>query len=53
MVAPLVGKQPPDTEFWVFKGPSPVFLKSAGPLSADNVIWQIEVASPTWSGREK
>jgi len=53
VVAPLVGKQPPDTEFWVFKGPSPVFLKSAGPLSADNVIWQIEVASPTWSGREK
>ncbi len=53
LVAPLVGKQPPDTEFWVFKGSAPVFLKSAGPLSADNTVWQIELASPTWPGSEK
>lgn len=53
VVAPLVGKQPPDTEFWVFKGSAPAFLKSAGPLSADNIIWQIELASPTWPGSEK
>lgn len=52
-VAPLVGKQPPDAQFWVFKGPVPAFLKSAGPLSADNVVWQIELATPTWSGDGK
>jgi hypothetical protein len=48
--ASLVGKQPPDTEFWVFKGAAPVFLKSSGPLSADNIVWQIELAIPTWPG---
>jgi hypothetical protein len=53
VVAPLVGKQPPDTEFWVFKGSAPVVLKSSGPLSADNTVWKIELASPTWSGSEK
>ena len=52
-VAPLVGKQPPDAQFWVFKGPVPCFLKSAGPLSADNIVWQIELATPTWSGDGK
>jgi hypothetical protein len=52
-IAPLVGKQPPDTEFWVFKGSAPVFLKSSGPLSADNLVWQIELAIPTWPGSEK
>lgn len=52
-VASLAGKQPPNTEFWVFKGSAPVFLKSAGPLSADNIIWQIELAVPAWAGDSK
>jgi hypothetical protein len=49
-VASLAGKEPPDSEFWVLKGSAPAFLKSSGPLSADNTVWQIELATPTWPG---
>jgi hypothetical protein len=47
-VAPVVGKQPPDTHIWVLKGAQPIYLKSVGPISADNTVWQIELASPVW-----
>jgi hypothetical protein len=47
-VAPLVGKQPPDTRIWVLKADVPIFLKSIGPLAAGAPVWQIELASPKW-----
>jgi hypothetical protein len=50
VVAPVVGEKPPDIHFWIFKGESPVVLKSVGPLSADTPVWQIEMASPVWAG---
>jgi hypothetical protein len=31
-VAPIVGKQPPDTHIWVFGGKAPTFLRSEGTL---------------------
>lgn len=48
VVAPLVGKQPPDTHMWVSVGKAPGFLKSAGPLFEGGPVWQIELASPVW-----
>jgi hypothetical protein len=48
LVAPLVGKQPPDTNMWVFEGETPVFLRSEGPLYEGGPIWQIEQTSPVW-----
>jgi hypothetical protein len=51
VVAPLVGKQPPDTHFWVLRGAAPTFLKSLGPLGADTPVWQIELASPRWADK--
>jgi hypothetical protein len=51
-VAPVVGQQPPDSHFWILNGEAPIFLKSAGPLSAGTPVWQIELVSPTW-GREQ
>jgi hypothetical protein len=47
-IAPIVGKQPPDTHIWVLGGKAPVFLKSEGPLFEDGPIWRIELASPVW-----
>lgn len=52
-VAPAVGKQPPDSHFWIFKGEAPLFLKSVGPISAGTPVWQIELASPTWGRGQK
>jgi hypothetical protein len=48
LIAPLVGKQPPDTHVWVLEGAAPAFVKSEGPLHLGGPIWRIELASPTW-----
>jgi hypothetical protein len=48
VVAPIIGKQPPDTRIWMLGGKSPAFLKSEGPLCDDCPIWRIELASPVW-----
>ena len=48
LVAPLVGKQPPDIEAWIMDGEAPAFVKSSGPLYPGGPIWQIELASPVW-----
>jgi len=48
VVAPLVGKQPPDTYVWILGGSSPAFVKSQGPLSEGGPIWLTELVSPVW-----
>ena len=48
LVAPVIGKQPPDIHAWILKGEAPAFVKSRGPLFANGPIWQIELESPAW-----
>jgi hypothetical protein len=48
VVAPLVGKQPPDTHVWILGGEAPAFVKSEGPLYFGGPIWRIELVSPVW-----
>jgi hypothetical protein len=48
VVAPIVGKQPPDTQIWMVRGSVPGFLKSVGPMFQDGPVWKIELASPVW-----
>lgn len=48
LVAPLVGKQPPDTHVWILGGEAPVFVKMEGTLYPEGPIWVIELASPVW-----
>ena len=48
VIAPLIGKQPPDTHVWMIDGKAPGFLKSEGPLFQDGPVWRIELASPVW-----
>jgi hypothetical protein len=52
VVAPIIGKQPPDTSVWIFGGDAPVFLKSEGPMFEDGPIWRIATASATWPRAE-
>ncbi len=49
VVAPLVGKQPPDIHVWILAEGAPVFLKSEGPLFDGGPIWRIELAIPEWT----
>ena len=48
VVAPLVGKQPPDTRMWILGGSSPTFVRSEGPMFESGPIWRTELVSPAW-----
>lgn len=48
IVAPLIGKEPPDIHVWVLEGEAPTFLKSEGPLFEGGPFWRIELISPEW-----
>jgi hypothetical protein len=48
LVAPLVGKQPPDTHVWILGGEAPAFVKSDGPMFLGGPIWRTELVSPVW-----
>ena len=45
-VAPLIGKQPPDSHFFVVKSESPTFYEFEGPMSADGPVWRMELGAP-------
>lgn len=46
VVAPLVGKKPPDLQLWTLKSESPTFIEFEGPLGEDTPVWRIELAAP-------
>lgn len=46
LIAPLIGKQPPDIHIWMLAGDAPGFVKFEGPLFSDGPVWRIEVAAP-------
>ena len=48
LIAPLVGKQPPDTHVWILQGEAPAFVKSEGPMFLGGPVWRIELVSPVW-----
>jgi len=51
VVAPLIGKQPPDSHVWILQEPVPAFLRSQSPMFADGPLWQIDLIAPTWPSR--
>jgi hypothetical protein len=48
VIAPLVGKEPPDAHIWIMTGDVPAFIRFQGSLFAEGPIWTIELASPRW-----
>src|SRR5262245_40910201 len=48
VIAPIIGKQPPDTFVWILGGEAPGFVRSEGPLYQDGPIWRIELARPDY-----
>jgi hypothetical protein len=48
IVAPLIGKAPPNIEMWVIGGAAPTFAREIGPLYADGPPMTIQLASPAW-----
>jgi hypothetical protein len=48
LLAPLLGKQPPDSHVWIVGGEAPAFVKAEQPLYVGGPVWRIELVSPVW-----
>jgi hypothetical protein len=48
MVAPMVGKQPPDLRVWMTGGPAPALVKEEGEFYLGGPIWRVEIAAPVF-----
>jgi len=48
LIAPLVGKAPPDIQMWVIGGNAPTFAREVGPLYSEGPMMTIQLASPVW-----
>ena len=48
LIAPLIGKEPPDAHVWILPGAAPAFVKAEQTLYAGGPVWRIELTSPAW-----
>ena len=48
VVAPWLGKQPPDSHIWILGGEAPAFVKSESLSYMGGPIWRTELVSPVW-----
>jgi hypothetical protein len=48
VLAPLLGKQPPDSHVWVLEGEAPAFVKSESFLYLGGPLWRTDLVSPVW-----
>jgi hypothetical protein len=46
LIAPLVGKQPPDSHVWILGGEAPAFVKAEQQLFYEGPMYRIELLSP-------
>lgn len=51
LVAPLIGKQPPDSHVWILEGEAPAFVKSDAPFFMGGPLWRTDLVSPVWPRR--
>jgi hypothetical protein len=51
LVAPLLGKDPPDSHVWILTGDAPVFVRSDTTLYFGGPTWRIDPVAPTWTTR--
>lgn len=53
LIAPVIGKQPPDIHIWISDGAVPAFVKSEGPQALGGPAWRIELMTPAWASASK
>jgi hypothetical protein len=49
VIAPIIGKQPPDYHIWILEGAAPAFIREEGQLYEGGPIWRIEQISPSFA----
>jgi hypothetical protein len=53
VVAPIIGKQPPDIQLWIVGGQAPTFVREQGPLYEDGPMTTIQLAGTEWRDSAK
>ena len=53
VVAPIIGKQPPDIQLWIIGGEAPTFAREQGPLYPDGPMTTIQLAGTDWPNSPK
>jgi hypothetical protein len=48
VIAPLVGKQPPDSHVWILEGEAPAFVRAQATMFLGGPLWQTDLESPVW-----
>ena len=48
VIAPVIGKEPPDTHVWLSKGVLPAYIKSEQPLYLGGPVLRTELVTPVW-----
>ena len=48
LIAPVIGKEPPDARVWVGVGGVPAYIKSEAPLFLGGALVRTELVSPVW-----
>lgn len=48
VVAPLIGKAPPNIQLWIIRGQAPTFAREQGPIYPEGPMMTIQLASPVW-----
>ena len=48
VIAPLVGKKPPDSHVWIMTGDVPAFVRAEQAFYVGGPIWRVELTTPVW-----
>jgi hypothetical protein len=48
VVAPMLGKEPPDNHIWILGGDVPTFVKSETLSYTNGPLWRTELLAPSW-----
>ena len=48
VVAPLIGKAPPNVQLWTIGGEAPTFVRDQGPIYPEGPMMTIQLVSPVW-----
>ena len=45
LIAPVLGKQPPDLHYWLVMGDVPAFVRFEGPMFLHGPVWRLELTT--------
>ena len=53
LIAPLLGKEPPDSHVWILEGEAPAFVRSEATLFMGGPLVRTDLTSPAWPDQRR